>query len=223
MNRNRLFSLIMAVLLVSTGCARSDTHPQSNSDNQASSKTAAQTSLTLGGTIPMTDRTMKSVDGSTVTIASVKGEKGTLVIFTCNHCPYVKAWQQRTVALANQAVKEGFGVIAINSNDPTAYPEDDFEGMVLRAKTMKMNYPYVVDATSDVGRAFGATRTPEIYLFDSSDRLVYHGAVDDNAQDASAVSSHYLADALAEAGSGSAVSKAETRSVGCSIKFRPVQ
>ncbi|MFH0882896.1 MAG: thioredoxin family protein [bacterium] len=223
MSRNRLIPYVLATLLIVAGCARSDTQSQPQAGDKSPNKATSQTQLALGGTIPMSDHPMKNVDGSMTSIAAVKGEKGTLVIFTCNHCPYVKAWQDRTVAIANQAVKDGFGVIAINPNDPAAYSEDDFEGMVIRARSMKMNYPYVVDATSDVGRAFSATKTPEIFLFDSDNRLIYHGAVDDNAQNASAVSEHYLQNALEAAKAGNPIVKPETRSVGCSIKFRAVR
>jgi hypothetical protein len=222
MDRKTLIPFALAALLAAAGCTRSDTRSQPKAADSPAKSSAAQPGLTIGETIPMANREMKSVNGSMVSIASVKGEKGTLVIFTCNHCPYVKAWQDRTVSLANQALKDGFGVIAINPNDPAAYPEDDFEGMVIRANAQKMNYPYVMDATSEVARVFGATRTPEIYLFDASDHLVYHGAVDDNARSAKDVSEHYLRDALNAVANGEQIAKPETRSVGCSIKLRKV-
>src|SRR5690606_37612282 len=154
------------------------------------------------------------------TIASAKGEKGTLVIFTCNHCPYVKAWQERTVALGNAALEQGVGVIAINSNDPTDYPDDDMDGMKARAKDAGMTYPYVVDATSDVARAYGATKTPEFFLFDADGKLVYHGALDDNGKSADEVKETWLADAVAAVASGKKVEVATSKAMGCSIKFR---
>ncbi len=180
---------------------------------------SASDALSIGSALPMSDAKMKNVDGAMVSIGEVKGDKGTLVIFTCNHCPYVKAWEERTVALANKATKDGFGVIAINANDPTEYKDDGFDHNVKRAKNAGMMYPYVVDKGSKLAKAFGATRTPEFFLFDVDDTLIYHGALDDNAQDASAVSATYLQDAMTAHLSGQPMKMSTTKSVGCSIKF----
>jgi peroxiredoxin len=176
--------------------------------------------LSIGDKAPATDVKMKSVDGSKVSIADAMGEKGTLVIFTCNHCPFVKAWQGRIVELGNSFMDQGIGVIAINSNDPGHHAEDGFEGMVERAKKQGMKYPYVVDADSGVAKAFGATRTPEAFLFDASGKLVYHGTIDDNAQDPKKVEKHYLRDALKAVANGNEVPEATTKAFGCGIKFR---
>lgn len=175
--------------------------------------------LALGATAPMADTKLKNVNGKEVSIASVKGSKGTLVVFTCNHCPWAKAWEGRIADLSNTYSKKGIGVVLINSNDPAAYPEDDFDGTVARAKQLKLTVPYTIDATSDVARAFGATRTPEAYLFDKSGKLVYHGAVDDNAKP-DEVTTRYLKDALDATLAGKAVPVAETKAVGCGIKYR---
>ena len=170
--------------------------------------------LAIGSPAPMADVKMKSVDGNEFTITEAAGKKGTLVVFTCNHCPYAKAWENRIAAIGNAAKKRGIGVIAINANDPEAYPEDAFDGMVTRAKKLAITYPYVVDATSDVARAFGAVRTPEVYLFDAKGKLVYHGAVDDNAQTPTAVKQPYLRQAVDAVVAGKTVKMAETKSVG---------
>jgi hypothetical protein len=138
----------------------------------------------------------------------------------CHHCPWVKAWQDRIARIGIAAGKQGIGVIAINSNDPVAYPEDDLAGMKAQAKQLKLAFPYVVDATSDLARAFGATRTPEAFLFDASGKLVYHGTVDDNAQNEKAVAKPWLEQAVTAVASGQAVPTAETKAFGCSIKFR---
>jgi hypothetical protein len=176
--------------------------------------------LALGAAAPMRDVAMKNVDGRAVTLASAAGKKGELVLFICNHCPWVKAWQSRIAEAGNAAAKRGIGVVAINANDPAAYPEDTFDEMVRRAKDVGYRFPYVVDSTSDVARAFGATHTPEAFLFDSGGRLVYHGAVDDNAQDIKAVKSRWLADAIGAMVAGKPVATAETKALGCGIKFR---
>ena len=175
--------------------------------------------LKLGDKAPMTDAKMKNVDGKEVTIAGVTGKNGTLVIFTCNHCPFAKAWEKRIADLGNVYAKKGVGVIAINSNDPESYAEDSYENMQKHAKAAPFDFPYAVDATSDVARAFGASRTPEVFLFDKEGKLVYHGAVDDN-KDAPKVTQTYLKEALDDVVAGKPVTTAETKAVGCGIKLR---
>ncbi len=175
--------------------------------------------LNIGDKAPSTSVKMKNVDGSEVSIADVVGKQGTLVVFSCNHCPFVKAWQDRIASVGNAAKTKGIGVIIINSNDPTEYPEDSYAEMQKRSKDLGFTFPYVVDATSDVARAFGATRTPEAFLFDKDGKLVYHGAIDDS-KEADQVTKHFLQDAINAALAGKAVPVAETKFVGCGIKFR---
>ena len=179
------------------------------------------TPLAIGSKAPMSDTKMKSAtDGKEYSIASVAGKKGTLVVFTCNHCPWAKAWESRIVALGNDFTKKGVGVITINSNDPSQYAEDDFANMQEKAKADKMAYPYVVDATSNVARAFGASHTPEAYLFDKDGKLVYHGGIDDNAKAPDQVKDKYLEVALTSVVAGKPVAQAETKALGCGIKYR---
>lgn len=175
--------------------------------------------LAMGGGAPSADVKMLSVDGKEVSIKDVMGAKGTLVIFTCNHCPYVKAWEQRTVALANEFAGQGVGVIAINSNDPSKNASDSLDEMKARAARLAMKYPYVVDKGSVVAKAFGASRTPEYFLFDAAGKLVYHGTIDDNHEDASKVEKTWLKDALAAVVAGNAVAEPKSKALGCSIKF----
>lgn len=176
--------------------------------------------LAIGATAPKADLKMASADGRNLSINDVKGAKGTLVVFTCNHCPWAKAWQSRIVDLGNTYATRGVGVILVNSNDPEVYAEDAFPVMQERAKELKMEVPYVVDASSDVARAFGASKTPEAFLFDRKGKLVYHGAIDDNAREPEKVSARYLYDALEATVGGKAVALKETKSLGCSIKYR---
>lgn len=176
--------------------------------------------LALGSKAPMSDVKMKNVDGSMVSIADATGEKGTLVIFTCNHCPYVKAWESRIDDLGNAYLAKGIGVIAINANDPKIQPEDAFDAMKTRVAEKGRKYPYVVDETSDVARAFGATKTPEVFLFDAGGTLVYHGTVDDNVKEPDKVTETWLADALEAVVAGNVPSQQTTKALGCSIKFR---
>lgn len=181
---------------------------------------AAPQALALGAKAPLSDIKMKTAAGTQVSIADVKGAKGTLVVFTCNACPWAKKWEARIVKLGNEATKKGVGVIAINANDPGKNAEDGFDVMQARAKKRGMKFAYAMDATSDIARAFGATRTPEAFLFDASGKLVYHGAIDDNADDAKAVEQRFLANAVHAVAGGKAVAVAQTKALGCGIKFR---
>lgn len=176
--------------------------------------------LALGSPAPMRETLMMSVDGKERSIASVAGAKGTLVVFTCNTCPYAKAWEARIAAIGNAALKRGLGVIAVNSNDPGRNAGDSYEEMVARARKLGLKYPYVVDASSDLARAFGASATPEAFLFDAKGRLVYHGTVDDNMRDPNAVQEPWLRRAVDAVVAGQPVATAETKAMGCSIKFR---
>jgi peroxiredoxin len=186
----------------------------------AASVAVAGGPLAIGSSMPSADVKMKNVDGTEMTLAQVKKPAGTLVVFTCNHCPFAKAWEARIVELGNTYEAKGIGVVAVNANDPKVAAEDDFDGMQRRAKERGMQFPYVVDATSNVARAFGATRTPEAFLFDKDGKLVYHGTIDDNGEEPSKVEKTYLKDALDAVASGNEVAVKETKSIGCGIKFR---
>lgn len=176
--------------------------------------------LAIGKPAPMRDTPMKNVDGKEITIAQAAGKRGTMVLFICNHCPWVKMWQSRIAAIGNAAAEKGIGVIAINANDPEAYPEDGYDQMKERAEQVGYKFPYVVDATSEVARAFGASHTPEAYIFDARGKLVYHGGVDDNARDEASVKSAWLHDAVDAVAAGHKVATAETKALGCGIKMR---
>ena len=234
MKRIRTSSLpaVTAALLAWSAVATAQTSSPATPPTPASAKSSAPAaapapaadpapaSLAIGASIPMATEKMSGVDGRSMSIAEAAGKKGTLVIFMCHHCPWVKAWQGRIARIGKSAAGQGVGVIAINSNDPVAFPEDDLAGMKTQAKELKLAFPYVVDATSDVARAFGATRTPEAFLFDASGKLVYHGTIDDNARDEKAVSTPWLQQAVAAVAGGQAVPTAETKAFGCGIKFR---
>jgi len=180
---------------------------------------AGKAALEIGAKAPAAEVKMKGVDGKEVSIKDVMGAKGTLVVFTCNACPYAKGWETRIVDLGNAYAAKGIGMIAINANDPKVVADDGYDQMVTRAKERGMKYPYVMDATSEVAKAFGAARTPEAFLFDAQGKLVYHGAVDDNVESAEKVSKTYLKDALDSVVAGKEVSVKETKAVGCGIKW----
>jgi peroxiredoxin len=175
--------------------------------------------LALGAKAPLVTTKLKNVDGKEVSIAQSAGKEGTLVVFTCNHCPFAKAWEQRIAELGNSYVKRGIGVILINANDPTAHEEDGYTEMQAHAKNRAMQFPYAVDETSAVARAFGASVTPEAFLFDKAGKLAYHGAIDDS-KDSEKVQKRYLKDALDAIVGGRTPAVPESKSIGCGIKFR---
>jgi thiol-disulfide isomerase/thioredoxin len=178
--------------------------------------------LALGTKVPaaVAKTKMKNVDGKMLSIADVAGKAGTLVIFTCNHCPFAKDWEQRIIELGNGYAGKGVGVMLVNANDPAAHAEDGFEEMQARAKSRGMKIPYVVDDTSGVARAFGASVTPEAFLFDKTGKLAYHGTIDDNRKQPDQVKSRYLKDALDAVVAGKPPAVPETKGLGCGIKFR---
>ncbi|MBD3298304.1 MAG: redoxin domain-containing protein [candidate division Zixibacteria bacterium] len=160
-----------------------------------------------------TDEQMHSLD-------DVKGEKGTLIIYTCNHCPYVKAYEDRMVDLAKTYQPQGIGVAAISCNDADAYPSDDFEAMQKRAKEKGFPFPYLYDESQAVALEYGPMVTPHIFLFDPELKLVYRGRIDNSAKPAE-VEDHDLDDALTALVNGDDITVTETTAFGCSIKWKP--
>jgi len=174
-------------------------------------------SLAIGAAIPLSDVKMKSVDGKEFSIKDVVKKNGVLVMFSCNTCPYVVKYQQRTLDVVKDAAKKNIGVIIINSNEEYRNNEDSYDAMKAYAKVQGYTVPYVVDTQSKLADAFGATRTPECFLFDATGKLVYHGAIDDN-QDKTQIGRRHLSVAMNEVIDGKEVSTKETRSIGCMIK-----
>jgi peroxiredoxin len=143
-----------------------------------------------------------------------------IIIFSCNHCPYVKAYEDRIIALQNDYRDKGVQVVAINSNDAEKYPEDSFGEMKKRAKEKGFNFPYLHDETQAVARAFGATHTPEIFLFDEERKLKYYGKIDDNWQEPDRVRTRYLKEAIEDLLNGREVAVPQTYAIGCTIKWK---
>ena len=142
------------------------------------------------------------------------------VIFHCNHCPYAQAWESRLIQVQRDYAGRGVQLVLINANDPVKYPGDSFDQMQRRAQDKQYPFPYLVDETQEVAKQYGATRTPEIFLFDEKRVLRYHGAPDDNYEDVNAVRQPYLRDALDALLAGTAPRIRETKPVGCTIKWR---
>jgi peroxiredoxin len=156
---------------------------------------------------------LKGTDEKVYSSEDLKGEYGSVIIFWCNHCPYVKAWEKEVLMIVEN-YKDKFGFAFINSNDPNKYPEDSFENM------KKKNYPvpYLFDETQEVARMFGAERTPHVFVFDSDGNLVYKGAVDDDYE--GNPKKRYLIEVLDALISGKEVPYSETPAVGCTIKWK---
>ncbi len=147
-------------------------------------------------------------------------QKILIVVFSCNHCPYVQAYENRMVEFQSAYASTDVCLVAINSNDLTNYPADSFEQMVVRAREKKFNFPYLRDDDQAVAEAFGATHTPQFFVFDDKRILRYSGKMDDSWNDPAAVRHFYLRDAVDALLKGEAPPVAETFSIGCTIKWR---
>ena len=176
------------------------------------------TALSIGSVLPGFN--LPGVDGNFYSTESFVGKKALIVIFSCNHCPYVQAYQERIKAIQNDYKDKGIAVIAINSNDEKNYPDDSFDEMKKRAEEEKFNFPYLRDEDQTVAEAFDATHTPEIFVFDNERKLIYHGKIDDNWREPGKAVNHYLRNALDEFLEGKEISVPETFSIGCTIKWK---
>ena len=180
-------------------------------------KGGAFTELALSAPIPMPEYKMKNVDGKDISLGEIKTDKGLLVIFSCNTCPYVKLSEGRIKEFSDYCLANGIGCAIINSNEAQRAEDDSFDKMAAYYTSQNLKCPYTVDAKSQLANAFGATRTPQCFLFNAKG-LVYKGAIDDNVKDATSVKAWYLKDALNAVVKGSVPAMQETKSIGCTIK-----
>lgn len=162
---------------------------------------------------------LSNVDGRRVALDSFAGSKALVVAFWCNHCPYVRAYEERFVAWADEVRKQGVGIVAINSNDETNYPEDSFDHMVARANEFGYTFPYLRDAKQGVATLYGAQCTPHFLVFDERFHLAYQGRFDDNKDHPEAVKERYLPAAVDALIHGKPVPRDATMAIGCSIKW----
>lgn len=170
-----------------------------------------------------TDFKLKNVDNKMVSLADFKDAKGFIVIFTCNHCPYSKAYEDRKIALAKKYAPLGYPLIAINPNDPAAQPEDSFELMQVRAKEKNFPYPYLFDEGQKIYPQYGATRTPHVFVLKKENKkniVKYIGAIDDNYKDINDISNKYVEAAVDALLAGKEVEVKTTVAVGCTIKVK---
>ncbi len=181
--------------------------------------TAAAGELELGSAIPLGDVKMTDVSGRKVSLNDAMGKNGLLVIFSCNTCPWVDAWEDRYIVISQKYQKKDVGMIAINPNAASRGNGDGLTDMQKRAKEAGYTFHYTVDEGSQLASAFGATRTPHIYLFSKEGKLIYRGAIDDNARKARKVKKPYLINAIDAMIEGKPVSVTSTKALGCGIKF----
>ncbi len=168
-----------------------------------------------------TDFNLRNIDNTYVSLADYPDAAGFVIIFTCNHCPYSKAYEDRIIAIDKEYKEKGYPVIAINPNNPTDYPEDSFENMQKRADQKGFTFPYLFDEQQEIYPQYGATKTPHVFLLrkENDQPIVkYIGAIDDNHQDAQAVKNHFLKDAIDALLTNQQVNPETTVAIGCSIK-----
>ena len=176
------------------------------------------------GTLKIADQApsfrLPGVDGKDYSLGDFTDKKVVVVMFSCNHCPTVKAYEDRFIEFQKDYEEKGVVLIAINPNDDKKYPEDSFENMKVRAREKGFNFPYLRDESQSVAKAYGAERTPGVYVFDEKRLLRYHGRIDDNVYEPAQVRQRYLRDAVDAVLEGRKVSIEETEPVGCTIKWK---
>lgn len=171
------------------------------------------------------DFKLKNVNGEMVSLSDYKAVKGAIVIFDCNTCPYSKAYNTRIQALNTKFFSQGFPVLTINSNDADLSPGDSFENMVALAKREKYTFPYLIDETQAVARAFGASNTPHVYVLvrDKNEfKVAYMGAIDNNTRDASLADKKYVEEAVQALLANKPVTTPKTKAIGCGIKWKTI-
>jgi peroxiredoxin len=171
----------------------------------------------------VSDFKLRNIDGKDVSLASYTKAKGFIVVFTCNTCPYSKLYEDRIIALNKEYEPKGYPVIAINPNDPDQQAGDSYEEMQKRAKEKGFNFPYLQDASGSVAKAFGASRTPHVYILNKEAKgykVEYIGAIDNNHKDASAADQKYVEEAVTQLMSGKKPKSTTTKAIGCTIKWK---
>ncbi len=167
--------------------------------------------------------TLRSVDSTYISLSDYSNQKGVILVFTSVPCPFSKAYEDRIIALHKRYADLGFPVVAINSNNPEISPEDSFMHMKLRASEKAYPFPYLKDTGEEVSKAYGATRTPQVFLLEKSGngfKVAYMGAIDDNSLDARSVANNFLENAIRALIMGQRPAPASTRAIGCLIKTK---
>lgn len=165
-------------------------------------------------------KNLLGVDGKYYSSEDFKDKPILVIVFSCNHCPYVQAYENRMISFQGDYANRGVQLVAINSNETINYPEDNYEEMVKNAERKKFNFVYLRDEDQSVANAFGATHTPEFFVFDKDRKLRYRGKMDDNWKEPDNVKENYLRDAIDAILAGKEVKVPETFSIGCTIKWK---
>ena len=211
----------LSLLLCFTACGDAPATETSETQKEVAEVEAAPMGLNIGDVAP--DFSLTGTDGETYSLATTKAAdgaaaKGYIVTFTCNTCPYAKMYEDRLIALHEKMSSMGYPVIAIQPNDVERKPGDNMAAMRTRAEEKGYGFAYLLDAEQSVYPAYGASKTPEVYLLDANRVLQYHGAIDNNAQDADGVTERYVEQAVAALEAGSTPDPTSVKAIGCSIK-----
>lgn len=173
--------------------------------------------LPIGSRMPSFN--LKDVTGDFISSDNLSG-KAILVAFTCNHCPYVKGSEQMMIETIREFIPKGLCSIAISANDPIQYPEDSYIEMQKHSRELDLPYPYLFDESQSVAKAFDAQCTPEVYIFNTDKKLIFHGTINDSLRDASKVTVNHLKIALKQIFNNEEVNPSFVKPLGCSIKWK---
>lgn len=212
---------ILMLLLMGSMAAVACTQPaqQTSNDGEKPQQEATKTGYAIGD--EATDFSLKNIDGKMVSLADYADAKGFFVIFTCNHCPYAVAYEQRIMDLDKKYAPLGYPVIAISPNDPALVPEDSYEEMQKLAAEKNYSFPYLIDETQEIYPQYGATKTPHVFLLNKENGkniVKYIGAIDDNYSDANDVDVKFAENAVDALIAGQEITQTTTKAIGCSIK-----
>lgn len=219
---------LLALAVITLGSCKNDANKETDTTtaNDSINTTTEQVAdVSTGYSIgdEATDFSLKSLDGQMYSLSQFEEAKGFIVIFTCNHCPYAKAYEDRIIALDAKYKSLGYPVIAINPNDPVAQPEDSFELMKERAAEKGFTFPYLMDEGQKIYPQYGATKTPHVFILQKeNDKNIvkYIGAIDNNHEDANDVSEKYVENAIDALLTGKDIEVKETKAIGCTIKVQ---
>ena len=216
-----LLSAFSAVFFTACNNAENTTQTTTTDSTTTTTTTVEKKGYKIGD--EATDFSLKNIDGNMVSLTQYKDAKGFIIIFTCNHCPYAKAYEDRIVALDKKYASKGYPVIAINPNDPNIQPEDDFESMQKRAQEKGFTFPYLLDDGQKIFPQYGATKTPHAYIIQKENGrniVKYIGAIDNNYENPQDVTEHYVEDAVNALLANKPITQATTVAIGCSIKVK---
>jgi peroxiredoxin len=163
---------------------------------------------------------LKNVDGKQISNDYFNGAKAAMVVFSCNHCPYVKGSDEMLISIVRKFEREGLKTVAISSNDAVKYPEDSFDNMKVKAQTMHLPFPYLYDESQEIARKFDAACTPEVYLFDAAHKLAYHGTINNSPRNPAEASVDFLSQAITQVLEGQKADPPFIHPIGCSIKWK---